>query len=371
MKVTIYHGPGDVRVEERPRPSLQAPEDIILQVRLTTVCGTDLHPYRGSQQKPNGFRIGHECVGVVDQAGSQAVFRPGDRVIVPALLCCGSCHNCTSGHPSQCTAPESQTVQGAQGEYIRVPLAPANLVPLPDEVSDEAALALCDSFPTGYFAAEQAGIQPGHSVAVFGAGPVGLFALLSAQLLGAFRVLVVDSEADRLEEAALLGGIPIAFTREDPVQAIRERTGGLGVDASLEAVGVDARDPSGRSAPWQSLAWACEATKPCGTVSVVGVFPQPLARMPLSTLFYRNQTLRAGLADHRRLIPPLLELVRSGRVDPTFVFDVAFDLDAIPEVYRRYARHGFLKPLVWTPAERAVRSVRLEVLEAPSNPAEP
>ena len=357
MKVAVYHGPGDVRLEEHERPEIAHPEDVIVEVRVSTLCGTDLHPFRGRQEKPEGYRIGHECVGVIDEAGVGAGgFRPGDRVLVPATLCCGFCRFCSEGLTAQCTSPESGTLQGAQGEYVRVPYAPANLIRIPDGVSDAAALTLTDIFPTGAFAAQLGGVVPGDAVAVFGAGPVGLMAMVSARLRGAVRIFAIDHVPDRLEAAAQEGFIPINFANVDPVLALSERMGGQGVDVSIEAVGQDAVTPDGHLRPSQTLEWAAAATRACGTVAVVGDFTTPTEGVPLHVFFHKNLDLKSGIAHHRALIPDLLEAVRIGKVDPTFVFDARFDLEEVADLYPRFERQGFLKAVIETPAGRKARS---------------
>jgi threonine dehydrogenase-like Zn-dependent dehydrogenase len=359
MKVAVYHGPGQVRLEEQARPEIENPEDVIVEVRVSTLCGTDLHPFRGRQEKPEGYRIGHECVGVIDEAGVGAGgFRPGDRVLIPATLCCGFCRYCSAGLTAQCVSPESGTLQGAQGEVVRVPYAPANLIRIPEAVSDEAALTLTDIFPTGDFAAQLGGVKPGDSVAVFGAGPVGLMAMVSARMRGAVRIYALDHVPDRLEAAAEEGFIPINFMNVDPVCALAERMNGQGVDVSIEAVGQDAVDRQGQLNASQTLEWAAAVTRPCGTIAVVGDFTTPTAGVPLHVLFHRNLALKSGIAHHRTLIPPLLEAVRRGQVDPTFVFDAEFDLAEISALYPRFERQGFLKALIWTKAGRRAQEQR-------------
>lgn len=357
MKVAVYHGPGDVRLEEHERPEIANPEDVIVEVSVSTLCGTDLHPFRGRQEKPDGYRIGHECVGLIDEAGAGAGgFRPGDRVLVPATLCCGFCRFCSEGLTAQCVSPESGTLQGAQGEYVRVPYAPANLIRIPDSVSDAAALTLTDIFPTGAFAAELGGVVPGDAVAVFGAGPVGLMAMVSARMLGAVRIFAIDHVPDRLEAAAQEGFIPINFANVDPVLALADRMGGQGVDVSIEAVGQDAISPDGTIRPSQTLEWAAAVTRACGTVAVVGDYTTPAEGVPLHVYFHKNLALKAGIAHHRAMIPRLMEAVRIGQVDPTFVFDAQVDLAEIADLYPRFERQGFLKALIWTKAGKRIQS---------------
>lgn len=368
MKVAVYHGPHRIQIEDLPRPQIRGGEDAIVQVTMTTLCGTDLHPFRGTQDKPRGFRMGHECVGVVDEVGDSVKnFRPGDRVIVPATSCCGNCGYCTRGLTSQCEADESGTIEGAQGEYVLVPYAPATLVRIPPEVSDAAALTLCDIFPTGYFGARVAGVKPGDSVAVFGAGPVGLLAMKSAELLGANRIYAVDCVGDRLEVAAREGFIPIDFSAEYPVDAISRLSEGQGVSASIECVGMAGVDRTGHPSPEQALVWAIEVTQPCGAIGVVGDFTLPRSPVPMEALMHKNLSIRAGIAHHRACIPELLEHVRTGRVDPTFVFDATFDLEELEDVYRQFERRGLLKALVLTAAgrERRERARKEEAQRGP------
>lgn len=351
MKALIYHGTGDVRLDDVPTPTLAQSEDILVEVTATTICGTDLHPYRGSVPRDPGTPMGHEAVGVVDGVGADVKHvRPGDRVIIPAAVGCGYCAYCTEGYHSNCQTPGAGTIRGAQAEVLRVPFAPANVIKIPEGMSDEAALTLTDIFPTGYFGAELAQVKPGEAVAVFGAGPVGLFAMHSARLKGAGRIFAIDDEPERLEMAAREGFHAIHFGQEDPVAALKRLTGGFGPDACIEAVGGDAVDRQGEKDPLCALRWAIEAVKPAGQVAVLGVYGPDMTGFPLAAAFEKNVTLRMGGCPHRRYIPHLLTILQAGILDPTFVYTGASRLESLVDAYRRFERHEHVKLLVLTEA---------------------
>ena len=261
MKAVVFHGVGDIRIDEIDEPKLSAPTDAIVRLTASAICGTDLHMVRGTMtgMKP-GTVLGHEGVGVVEQVGREVRnFKPGDRVVIPSTIGCGYCAYCRSGYYSQCdnanpNGPNAGTAffggpsasgpfHGLQAEKARVPFANVGLVKLPDDITDDQAILLSDIFPTGYFAGELAEISEGDTVAVFGCGPVGQFAIASAKLLGASRILAVDTVATRLQMAQHQGAEIIDFNAEHPVQAVRQLTGGIGVDRVIDAVGVDAESP--------------------------------------------------------------------------------------------------------------------------------
>src|SRR5579883_857970 len=234
MKAVVFHGIGDVRLDTVPEPKIEKPTDAIVRLTASAICGTDLHMIRGTLPgMVPGTIIGHEGVGIVEQVGGEVRdFKPGDRVVIPSTICCGACSYCRRGYQSQCdnansNGPRAGTaffggpattgpINGLQAEFARVPLADPSLVRIPAEVTDDQAILLSDIFPTGYFGADIAEIQPGDPVAVFGCGPVGLFAVLSAKLLGAGRVFAVDTLRDRLEKARELGAETIDFNKEGP-----------------------------------------------------------------------------------------------------------------------------------------------------------
>src|SRR3954453_20359175 len=259
MKAVVFHGVGDIRLDDVPEPKLQRSEDAIVRLTASAICGTDLHFVRGTMAgvKP-GRILGHEGVGVVESVGERVRnFVPGDRVVICSTIACGACSYCRAGYFSQCDranpnapgtaffgGPEmAGGFDGLQAEKARIPFAHTTMVRLPADVTDEQAILVSDIFPTGYFGAELAEVGDGDTVVVFGAGPVGVFAVVSALLHGAGRVLVVDQHPDRLAMARRAGAETIDFTAEDPIDAIRELTGGVGPDRAIDAVGVEADEP--------------------------------------------------------------------------------------------------------------------------------
>ena len=373
MKAVVFHGVGDIRHDNVASPRIEASDDAIVRITSSAICGTDLHFVRGTVpgMKP-GTILGHEGVGVIEEVG-EAVrsLSTGDRVVIPSTICCGACVYCRAGYYAQCDninpngktagtafygGPESSgPFQGLQAEYARVPKASVNLVKLPEDVSDEQAILLSDIFPTGYFAAELAEIAPGDTVAVFGCGPVGMFAIASAQLLDAGRVFAVDHVASRLKQARHHGAETIDFDVEDPVEVLRELTDGSGPDRVIDAVGVDAvrahRGPAaGKSeehkeefereleqlmaeapqrrakggngrwkpgdGPSQVLRWAVDAIAKAGTLSIVGVYPPEERTFPLGAAMNKNLTINMGNCHHRKYIPKLIELILAKRIDP-------------------------------------------------------
>ncbi len=397
MKAVVYHGIGDIRLDEVPDPAIQAPTDAIVRLTASAICGTDLHFVRGTVpgMKP-GTILGHEGVGVVEEIGPLVRnLEPGDRVVIPSTIGCGSCAYCRSGYYSQCDVanpggpragsaffggPESSgSFAGLQAEKARIPFANVGLVKLPAEVSDDQAILLSDIFPTGYFGATLAEIRSGDTVAVFGCGPVGQFAILSARLLGAGRVLAVDGREDRLEMARKQGAETVNFEREDPVQVILDLTGGIGVDRAIDAVGVDAvhahAGPAGEKAraeeerhrqevkqvapdakpegdlwrpgdaPSQVLEWAVAALAKAGTLSVIGVYPQTAKTFPIGEAMNRNIAVNMGNCNHRKYLCALVDIVRSGAVDPATVLTRTAPMTDALEAYRSFDRRspGWLK----------------------------
>ncbi|WP_233554357.1 alcohol dehydrogenase catalytic domain-containing protein [Deinococcus cavernae] len=263
MKAVVWHGIGDIRLDEVPEPKLQEPTDAIVRLTASAICGTDLHFIRGtvSGMVP-GTILGHEGVGVVEAVGKDVRnFAPGDRVVIPSTAPCGYCPPCREGNTAQCdnanpNGPEAGTafyggpkdsgpLQGLQAEKARIIHANSSLVRLPDNVTDDQAILLSDIFPTAYFGAELAGVKTGSVVVVLGCGPVGQFAIISAQLQGATRVLAIDRLPDRLEMARRNGAEVINFEEEDPVEAVGRLTGGLLADCVIDAVGIDAQHAHG------------------------------------------------------------------------------------------------------------------------------
>jgi len=369
MKAIVFRGVGDIRLEEVPKPIIEDPKDAVVRLTASAICGTDLHFIHGTfEGVEEGTILGHEGVGVVSAIGSEVRnFQIGDRVVVPSTVACGYCSYCRSGNYAQCdnanpNGPGAGTVfyggpkaagglNGMQAEYVRVPFASVNLVKLPPGVSDEQAISISDIFPTGYFGADIADIKPGHTVAIFGCGPVGQFAIASAKLFGAGRIFAIDSIESRLAMARAQGAEVINFDQEDPVETLKALTGGIGVDAAIDAVGVDASHPHAGekaeqaarqeaefheeveriaqhahpegnnwhpgNAPSQALRWAVEGLAKAGTLSIIGVYPPTDNSFPIGMAMNKNLTIKMGNCNHRKYVPMLVELVRSGQVDTT------------------------------------------------------
>jgi len=358
MKAVVWHGVGDIRLDDVPEPSIQEPTDAIVRLTGSAICGTDLHFVRGSMSGMRaGTILGHEGVGVVEQLGDDVRdLEVGDRVVIPSTIACGSCAYCRAGYFAQClranpNGPEAGTAffggpqatgpfDGLQAEKARIPYANVGLVKLPDEVEDDDALLISDIFPTAWFAARLAEITKGDTVAVFGCGPVGLLTIVSARLQGAGRVLAVDQVHDRLEQARRLGAETVDFSREDPVQTLRRLTDGTGPDRVVDAVGVDAEAPDDGSEPDQALRWAIDAVAKAGTVAIVGVYPPEAERFPIGMAFNKNLTLQMGNCNHRRYIPELVELVRAGVVRPSALLTQADDMRDAVSAYDAFDRHA-------------------------------
>lgn len=396
MKAVVFHAIGDIRLDDVPEPTLEQDTDAIVRITTSAICGTDLHFVRGTMPgMKEGTILGHEAVGVVEQLGSEVRnLDIGDRVIVPSTIACGYCAYCRAGYYAQCDVANPQGKQagtafyggpqstgpfnGLQAEKARIPFAAVNLIKIPDEVSDDQAILLSDIFPTGYFGADLAGIKPGHTVAVFGCGPVGQFAIASAKLMGAGRVLAVDRVPDRLAMARAQGAEVIDFDNEDPVATIQALTGGIGVDCAIDAVGVDAECPHRHAAaaaseqaqqfaqetrkvapeqhpdgdnwhpggaPSQVQRWAVEALAKAGTLSIIGVYTPNDSFFPIGAAMNKNLTIRMGNCNHRRYIPHLLELVRAGDIDPVGIVTQQRELTSVIDAYKAFdtRQPGWLK----------------------------
>jgi len=393
MKAVVWRGVGDIRVEDVPEPRIQEPTDAIVRLTSSAICGTDLHFVRGTfSGMREGVVLGHEGVGVVEEVGDMVRnLEPGDRVVIPSTIACGTCSYCRAGYYAQCDnanpggkragtaffgGPEAAGgFDGLQAEKARIPYAHIGLVKLPDEVSDEQAILISDIFPTGWFGADIADIEEGHSVAVFGCGPVGQFAIASALLMGA-RVIAVDSKEDRLAIARRQGAEIVNFEKEDPVETIVQLTGGIGVDRAIDAVGVEAEHPHGGpaadpekaekleaeaqqnapdspdqppfepgDAPSQALRWAVQALAKAGTLSIIGVYPPTIETFPIGQAMNKNLTIRMGNCNHRKYIPHLVDLVRSGVIDPVSLLTQVEELTDAVEAYKTFDQRkpGWLK----------------------------
>lgn len=341
MRATIFNGPGDVSLETVPDPELADPHGVIVEVTHTAICGSDLHLYHGVHGAP-GIHLGHEFVGTVVEAGDGVRrFTPGDHVLVSGVIGCGTCDGCAAGNPVRCRTGarvfgNGLDLPGGQAELVAVPAADTSCHLIPDGLTPEQAVLLTDILPTGYFGARQADIRPGDTVAVIGLGPVGMFALQSAQLFGAAQVLAVDTVPERLAAAAALGAIPVDAGAGTPPQ-IHELTQGRGADAVIEAVGVD-----------QTVSDAIYSTRAGGTVSVIGAHLGMDFPFPMAVAFLRDLTFRVGLCPVQSTWAELLPVVAAGRIRPEEVITHRMPLSEVTEAYRIFdAREdGVLKVLL-------------------------
>ncbi|WP_031507142.1 alcohol dehydrogenase family protein [Streptomyces megasporus] len=336
MKTVEWHAPYDVRViDDAPVPSVTAPGDAVVRVVRSAICGTDLHPYRGEiPDFTPGTVTGHEFTGVVVETGDDVRgVRPGDRVVASDVIACGRCWYCRQGWHYQCeqvglfgydTVVGTTPVAGGHAEYVRVPFADVVLSPIPDGVTDEQALFIGDILTTGFACAERGGVRPGDVVAVVGCGPVGLMALKSAQLMGAARVLAIDPNGDRRALAAAQGAEPVA-PGDDLTARVLDLTHGRGADVVLEAVGVDA-----------SLLTALDIVRPRGTVCAAGSHASQAMPMPTVLAFAKELTLRFSVGDPISLGERLMNLVRQGRIDPTFVISHRVPLSEAEEAFKLF-----------------------------------
>jgi glutathione-independent formaldehyde dehydrogenase len=287
MKAVVFKGPRKLAVENVDDPTIEQPGDAVIRITTANICGSDLHPYEGRAPLDAGMVLGHENMGIVEQTGPGVNrIQVGDRVSVPFNLACGTCRNCVEGWTSACLRanpsgqpgagygyPQMGPYWGGQAEYLRVPWADFNLLELPpgDEHERDFTM-LSDIFPTGYHGTELAGVEPGRTVAIFGAGPVGLMAAHSANIRGAAQTFVVDFQPDRLALAEKMGATAINLGQADATEAIMDATDGFGVDCGVEAVGYQAHDPSGQEHPGLVLDALVQVVRATGKIGVVGVY---------------------------------------------------------------------------------------------------
>lgn len=343
MQALVFHAPEDIRLEHKPMPQA-GPNDAVIRVTLTTICGTDVHILKGEYPVKPGLTIGHEAVGVIHELGADVTgYEIGERVLVGAITPCGQCPSCLGGNGAQCGGVPlggwrfGNTVDGAQAEYVLVPFAQANLAKIPNGVRDEEVVLLADIASTGFSASETGNVQLGDTVAVFAQGPIGLCASLGAKLRGASYVIASESDPVRKAMALQFGAdIVVDPAKEDVVRRIRELTGGRGVDVAIEALGIQ-----------ETFEDALRVLRPGGTLSSLGVYAENL-RVPL-------EAFAAGIGDYKivtTLCPGgkermrrLIELVARKRIDLTPLLTHSFPLERINEAYRlfRERRDGVLK----------------------------
>lgn len=390
MKALVWHAKEDVRVDTVPDPKIEDAHDAIIKVTATAICGSDLHLYDGYQPTmEKGDVLGHEFMGeVVEVGSSNAKLKVGDRVVVPFVIACGTCFFCQKGLFSCCdtTNPNAKMARevmgqspaglfgfshmlggyaGGQAEYVRVPFADVGPIKIPDGLRDEQVLFLSDILPTGYMAAENAEIEPGDTVAVWGCGPVGQFAIQSAWMLGAGRVIGIDRVAERLEMAERLGKAEtINFDDEDVYERLMEMTGDRGPDRCIDAVGTEAHSTGtldavidkakaavflGTDRP-HVLRQAIFCCRKGGTVSVPGVYVGLLDKIPFGAAMNKGLTIKSGQTHVQRYLAPLLEKIEAGDIDPSAIITHRLKLEDAPEAYKTFRdkKDGCIK-VVLTP----------------------
>ncbi|MFG1626062.1 alcohol dehydrogenase catalytic domain-containing protein [Kribbella sp. NPDC049227] len=329
MKALVYHGPGKKAWEDVPDAAVQDPTDVVVRVDTTTICGTDLHILQGDVAAVTDGRIlGHEAVGTITAVGSAVTgFHVGDRVLVPAITKCGRCVYCQRNMPSHCQTVGGigwifgHLIDGTQAELVRVPYADTSLYAVPDGVTDQQAIFLADSLPTGYEVGVLAGnVRPGDTVAVVGAGAVGLSAILTTGLWGASKVIAVDTNKFRLTKALEFGATDAVEAGPNIVAEVAALTDGLGVDVSIEAVGYP-----------ETLLTAAQLVRPGGHIANIGVHGTPV-ELPMQDMWIQNVTLTMGLVDTVS-IPTLLKMVASGRIPSEKMGTHTFTFDEIAEAY--------------------------------------
>ena len=375
MKALAWHGKGDIRCEEVPDPKIEHPRDAIIKVTACAICGSDLHIYGGIiPQMKHGDVLGHENMGEVVEVGPEnKKLKVGDRVVVPFTISCGECFFCRNGFFSGCerTNPDHEKAAtlwgnspgglfgyshllggyaGGQAEYLRVPYADVGPIKVPDHLSDEQVLFLSDIFPTGYMGAEFCDLKGGETVAIWGCGPVGQFAIRSAFLLGAERVIAIDTVPERLALAKEAGAETIDFLEDDVYDVIMQKTNGRGADACIDAVGTEADPGSSLAARWDRikvatfmgtdrphvLRQAIHCCRNFGVVSVIGVYGGFLDKIPMGSAINRGLTFRMAQTPVQHYLPKLLQFVEDGKIDPSFVITHTAPLEKGPELYKTF-----------------------------------
>jgi threonine dehydrogenase-like Zn-dependent dehydrogenase len=356
MKALTYHGSKDVRVETMPDPTILAADDIVLRVTATAICGSDLHLYHGKiPETKHGDIFGHEFMGIVEDAGSEVTnVKVGDRVVIPFVIACGKCFFCENDLFAACetTNPDQGSslrkrskmtppaalfgyshlyggVPGGQAELVRVPKANVGPFKIPGSLSDERVLFLSDILPTGYQAVLNAKVERGSTVAIFGAGPVGLMAAACARMLGAERIFMIDSEQYRLDFAVTaFDAIPVDFSAVDPSEFILEQTAGHGVDASIDAVGFEAKGNTTETvlstlkietSSGEVLRQCISATRRGGVVSIPGVYAGFVHAFLIGDAFDKGLTLAMGQTHVQKYLPELLNFIEDGKLEPDII----------------------------------------------------
>jgi threonine dehydrogenase-like Zn-dependent dehydrogenase len=377
MKAMDFRGPYRVRLEDKPMPRIEHPRDAIVRVTRSCICGSDLHLYHGLVPDTRvGMTFGHEFTGVIEELGPEVEnLKVGDRVLVPFNIACGQCHFCKQGLFGNCHESNAQATavggifgyshtaggyDGGQAEYVRVPYADVGPTIIPQWMELDDAVLLTDVVPTGYQAAEMAGIQRGDTVVIFGAGPIGIMAARCAWLFGAGRVIVFDHLEYRLEFVRQFGPAEAYNFKEvdDVVVFMKKTTDGLGADVAIDAVGCEAsgnvwQTVIGRKLKLQSgsaiaLHWAINSVKKGGIVSIVGVYGPTGNLVPIGNVVNKGLTLRANQASVKRLLPRLIEHVKAGHIEPQRLITHRIPLEEVSDAYHMFSSKldGCIKPVL-------------------------
>jgi threonine dehydrogenase-like Zn-dependent dehydrogenase len=375
MKALCWHGKGDIRCDTVPDPTIEDARDVIIKVSSCAICGSDLHLMDGLMPTmESGDVLGHEFMGEVVETGSgHSKFRKGDRIVVPFNINCGECRQCKLGNWSVCERSNRNAQMaaaqfgyttaglfgyshltggywGGQAEYVRVPMADVAPMKVPDGMDDESALFLTDILPTGWQGAEHCEIQGGETIAIWGAGPVGFFAIQSAKLMGAERIIAIDTVPERLALAKKAGATDIIdFEKEDVFERIKEITKGQGADAVIDCVGMEASGGHGFTGLVTkvqekitsterplALAEAIKAVRPCGIVSVPGVYGGPVP-VNMGSIVQKGLTMKSGQTHVKRYLEPLLKLIQEGKIDTSsLITHRSTELSEGPDLYKTF-----------------------------------
>jgi len=379
MKALVYNGPRDVSVTNVPDPTIERPTDVLVKITTTNICGSDLHMYDGRTDVEQGKALGHENLGAVVEAGGAVQrVKVGDRVCLPFNVACGYCQNCARGLTGFCLTANPGSAgaaygyadmgpyQGGQAEYLRVPWADFNCLVLPPDAQEDAQekeadyVMLVDIFPTAWHATELARVQPGDSVVVYGAGPVGILAAYSATIKGASKVMVVDRHPDRLALAAKIGAIPIDDSKGSPVEQVLAQTDGQGADRGCECVGFQAHDPQGTEHPNMALNDLVQSVRPTGGLGIIGVYvpkdpgsPDALAKQgeiafDFGQFWFKGQSMGTGQCNTKAYNQQLSDLIHAGKAKPSFIVSHTLPLTDAPDAYKNFdaRENGWTKVLL-------------------------
>jgi len=374
MKAVVYKKAFEVAIEDVGKPRIEHPDDVVVKITTSAICGSDLHMYEGRTKAEPGIVFGHENMGIVEEVGDAVSFlKRGDRVVMPFNVACGRCQNCEQRKSAFCTQVNPGFAggaygyvamgpyQGGQAQYVRVPYADFNALKLPPGKEHEADfITLADIFPTGWHGVTLSGFNPGETVAIFGAGPVGLMAAYSAILRGASAVYVVDRVQERLDKAKSIGAIPIDFSKGDAVTQIVKHNGGE-VDRAVDAVGYQAvQDDGKKEQPNAILTSLIRVVRPTGGLGIPGLYvpsdpgapdqnsAKGMITIPFGSLFEKGLTLGTGQCNVKMYNRQLRDMIISGRAKPSFVISHEITLDEAPQAYKKFDDRveGYTKVLI-------------------------